>query len=57
MKFEYTLFMFGVIIGVFIAFALVHFTDGKAGSLMVKHGCAQYNQVTGDFEWKDEATQ
>jgi hypothetical protein len=37
---------FGILIGAFVAMGV-----SQPNKLIIKHGCAQYNHVTGDFEW------
>jgi hypothetical protein len=38
--------LFGVIIG-----SLVTISYSQSERMIIKHGCAQYNNITGNFEW------
>ena len=39
---------FGVIIG-----SLITISYSQPEKVIIRHGCAQYNNITGDFEWKE----
>jgi len=54
---EILAFALGLFIGAVIS-TLVIISGSQPNKSVIKHGCAQYNPITGDFEWlkavKDE---
>lgn len=44
-------FIFGCVCALVFAIFIIVFNDAKDGSDIVKHGCAEYNSTTGDFQW------
>jgi hypothetical protein len=47
----------GMILGAFLGIiitALICIDSYKSNKDIIKHECGQYNQITGDFEWKHE---
>ena len=45
-------FVFGFAVGLGLCVGLV-LDNNETHHKIIKHGCAQYNHITGDFEWKD----
>ena len=45
----------GLLLGVLLISVADMVTDSQSGRVIVKHGCAQYNSTTGDFEWLEKS--
>ena len=43
-------FFVGLFFGISIG-ALIIISCSQSNKTIVRHGCAQYNNITGDFEW------